>query len=538
MSDIGPIWLRKELPHPIALAWHLATLDPTPSGTIAAGAVEVALRFVAGLQAANLLSRGAPLPSMLVGGGFKRPTLGSWIALVRDLRRTLRAPFPDELASWPDPPTEQRLDALVRLRNRLAHPGQMTPMARRGLDREIAACCAEILESLGWLRALELVSFVDAQPGPSEVVGRLQIFRGTEPHPGTERVAWRGHVALHRLYVGAPDAALLLDVEPFMRRARLKGARVEALCLWKGMGERGDVLLFDDGQDAFDWVPIEGGERRIVAPRRALGAGSEGVTRHEQATKRRPVDSPSEAPTLIASPLPPRRSSSPSSRRWWLVAGVLMVVVALVGFALASRQDDAIDSTAGGVAPIRAEGGECLRPALAGDWTFETHILKIRPGQEEGYGTRGHYRLSLEHAVGCRMSAYLTKDRWTTQSGRSYEAAMSQDLSFAISSTGRSITARARLVKRPGDRNSADISLRLARHGAWLVGLWRHDGADWDRASASGALVGRQASSARDPRPACFMRCAAECHPGLDPLDPAMEPCLIDCARRLDDCSE
>lgn len=82
MERRGPDWIRHECPHPIASAWHSFLERSRPDGGTAVAEVEVALRFVAAIQVANLLAEGGKLPKALPGSSFKRPTLGMWLAEV------------------------------------------------------------------------------------------------------------------------------------------------------------------------------------------------------------------------------------------------------------------------------------------------------------------------------------------------------------------------------------------------------------------------------------------------------------------------
>ena len=66
--DFGPEWLRRELPQPIASAWHRAVEYPGGDYVTVAIAVEVALRFVTAIQVANLLAEGLELPEVVMKG--------------------------------------------------------------------------------------------------------------------------------------------------------------------------------------------------------------------------------------------------------------------------------------------------------------------------------------------------------------------------------------------------------------------------------------------------------------------------------------
>jgi len=515
MSDLGPAWLRKELPHPIAKAWNYALLGVPIDGIAAASAVEVSLRFVTGLQLANLIAEGSVTPAILANGTFKRPTLGSWVMLAKTLRDAIAKPFAPALASWPDARADKLLDQLTRERNRLAHAGQMSPGVRRDLESSVAQLASDVLETLDWLRRLELVSIVDARlAADGRIEGRLQVFRSTEPHPEHQRASWRGQPALDHLYLASsePGARNLLDVEPFIRRARLATAKVEAICLWKGYGQRSDILSSDDPQEAAEWVPLGTRVRFVPFARQPTAPTSTDVTRHESAVP--------EAPTFVDNPvsLPPGKPVPARRSRRWLIPTLLFVVAAgsvAAAMTLTTRS----------------------RPNLTGAWVFDTHVLTSWPKMEYGLNVNGHYAVTFRDENGSAVPTVLVK-RGYTQSGTFYEADQSQELRFNFSASGRSVAAYAQLRKTPSEA-PAEIAMRLALVDDLLVGLWRHEGDEWQRGGYSGAILGTRASGtsvASAPRNQCFVGCIKGCYHGTSPLDNATESCVLDCTRRLNDC--
>jgi len=489
-------------------------------GIAAASAVEVALRFVTALQLANLLAERRPVPAMLADGTFKRPTLGSWVQLAKTLRNSIKTPFAPALASWPDARADKLLDQLTRERNRLAHTGQMSPGVRRDLESLVAELASEVLTTLDWLRRLELVMIVDAKlASDGRVDGRLQVFRSTDTHPEFQRAAWRGTPESEHIYLASsePGAQALLDVQPFVRRARLATAKVEAMCLWKGYGSRGDILSSDDPQDAAEWVTVDSAARLVPFVRLQKTPTAKDATRSEAPAV--------EPPTLVdAASVRPLVEVSRGRYRLTILMFAALALSASIGIAVALTRSDRPTT--------------CEHPDLAGTWFFNTHILTSRPGMEFGLGVRGHYELTLGPQVGCVFPSNLLKTGYT-QDGKVYGPRLAQELSWSLSPSSRSLAALARLTRRPGDVTSADVAMRITRHGDMLVGLWRHEGADWDYGGYSGAILGqkhRPFSDTEDLKTGCFFDCVARCHPGNNPLDEATEPCVLDCARRLDNC--
>lgn len=526
MVDLGPAWLKHELPQPIARAWHLANLEVPPSGLMAAHAVEVALRFVTAIQLASLLAEGASLPRILSDGTFVRPTLGSWIALVRTLRREAQSSFLPELRLWPSPHIEPLLENLVTARNRIAHAkGIASPGDRRAVAAEVTGLAARILTSLDWLRRVDLFVPSDPRPGPGGTIdGYVQFYRSPEAQPGLQRRSWTGEVAAQRCYAAASaNPGLALDVEPFIRRARLPQARTEALCLWGGYGKRGEILLRDDEASAEDFVPLHDVERRVSWQPRAVSSDDD-PTRYERPA----IEPPTQvAAVAVKTQRPPPR---PRSTSRWIPVALAVALLAAGGAALAlfAAPTDAPD-------PAPAEVGAATTTGatdLAGEWRFDTVVLHSRRAKTYGLGTRGHYELILQPRTDCGFPALLIKTGYTER-GALRAQRLVDERCFAVSQSGGSIVVAAKL-RHPDLRTSADISFRLTRAGDHLLGLWRHEGVDGADRGYSGALTGMRVGAEPGPRPAviaCFEACIEACHRGADPLDPASEPCLVACVR-------
>ena len=528
MSDLGPAWLRRELPQPIAAAWNVALLHYPISGSAAAVAVEAALRFVCALQAASLLAESRPLPAIF-RRKFDRPTLGSWCTAVEDLRREARRPFVPALATWPDAGTLQGLRDFTRLRNDLSHD-QLTPLARRELDNELGVRAADLLATLGWLRGLDIVIVAEQQHVTrDEMQGRLQRFQSDAPHPPLERARWRGRVEVGRTYVSNGTHAL--DLEPFVRRARIGNAKNEALCLWSGVGEkRGDIRLRDDSMDTEDWVPLVSERRPVPFVRLTLQPAATDVTR---------PDAPSlvtEPPTLVAAHPKPERAQKRGHTPWlalWLGAGAL-VLAGVVGVAVSKGSPrSATKATSPHVEPATAPA--CPVPGIGGAWTFDTYVLRAKVGMEYGLNVRGHYELKVDAAIDCTLPFLLTKTGYTQGANENTDR-FSNRARMKVSASGRSASVEVKL-HRAGVRSNHK-TLRLSRAGDLLVGMWRDEGEDWEWGGYSGAILGtKPGAPLRDEiNPQCFLDCIHDCHPGLDPTDEATESCVTNCARRLETC--
>lgn len=527
MSDIGPTWLRKELPQPIANAWHLALEGIPVDGNAAVAAVEVALRFVTALQAASLLSTGGQLPELLTNPARIRKnwTFGSWVLLLRELRDALDAPFIPELGAWPDEPTESLLWQFKDVRDdKLSHAGQKTPYVRREVEQKLADQAAAVLATLEWLRKVELVYFIEAHvESDGRFRGRAQVFRSWDDQPASARFEWEGPIALHHLYLASTEAAAshLLDVEPFVRRTRLREAHTEAICLWSGVGKRGDVKLTDDIQEQSDWVPMPA--RLPLVPFTLLSARRPPTDAALEAVGDAVASGSAASEPAPAAPVAVRRRSSGRRHGLWLWLG-LGALLGVGGLAVALA-----------LPPSNA----CGAPALTGTWRFDTEVRHTKAGRESARGVRGHYSVTFEPtAADCTVPATIIKTGFT-EAGRASQGQLSDRVTFAPSPTGWSAAANAHIA---GGSGVVDIAFRVAREGDALVGLWRYEGESWQRAGFAGGLVG-DAHTGRGTASgevgfvdARFHDCVERCRDAEAPLAVESEDCLRRCAPRLDDC--
>lgn len=519
MSDIGPDWLREELPQPIANAWHLALEGSPVDGNAAVAAVEVALRFVTALQMASLLAGGGTLPDIVTNPKRRgKWTLGSWVALVCDLRDALEEPFVPELATWPEPAAEALLSQFTDIRNlKLVHAGQKTAYVRREVEERVATQAARVLETLSWLKAVTLICFSEARgEADGAFSGRALVFRSWDDQPASGRITWRGPVEVGHLYLeaSAPTSTALLDVEPFLRRARIGGAHTEAICLWNGIGNRhGEVRLVDDIQEQSLFVPL---------PQHVAMLPFERVPNRYPST---------DAAMQVAGDAELARPALPMSRptrrlgkkTWWPWLGLGGLLVA-GGAAVAL-----------GMSP----SDPCAAPEIAGTWRFDTEVRHTKAGRESARGVRGHYSVTFEPtAADCTVPATIIKTGFT-EAGRASQGQLSDRVTFAPSPTGWSAAANAHIA---GGSGVVDIAFRVAREGDALVGLWRYEGESWQRAGFAGGLVG-DAHTGRGTASgevgfvdACFHDCVERCRDAEAPLAVESEDCLRRCAPRLHDC--
>ncbi len=554
MHEPGPAWLRRELPQPIAATWHHALNTDPIDEYGAAATVEVSLRLVTALQLACLAHAKKPYPPIL-DAGFERPTLGSWLKLAHDNQKRLRSPPIPELARWPEKPIFDALTRLTNVRNQLAHRGQMTPLTAKTLATELVTLAVDILESLSFLRRYNLFVLLDARPlDRARNVGLVQRFRGPENHPAAESMYWEGELTPHRVYLEPLDGAgadprKLLDLHPFLIRAVFPDARAESLGLWAGIGKKGDIKVKDDLANLSRFEPRESVSGQLVPFRRhVIPLEKEAATRS---------DAPSDfAPTLLNRPA----ESRPFSRRWPIFAA-LFLIFAVLAATVILLPSNAPPSALPSAPPRLAETSEkppsdtsppvetpsllapppptdshspvtCKPSALVGvDWRFDTHILH---GDHAGEGVRGHYDAEFQLVSPETLRTRLVKKGYT-QNGEFHPSRLRSNDPLSLSTSNCSAAAHLQFTA-DGPSIANEVRFRMARVGDRLIGLWRHEGVEWDRAHHSGALVGSRANDELPERPDCFLDCVRKCHPGLDPLDAATEKCLIGCAPELERC--
>lgn len=545
MDELGPAWFLKELPYPIALPWQVATHHGPLEGMAVAGVVEMALKVVTGLQVSAYLATRRQWPAMLSGERFKTLTLGNLKKLSVSLRDELaRQPVVGlaALGQWPGRRVEELLDAVSGRRNQLAHQATLSPGLRAELTAGLARDAVQVLESLAWLRELEVCVFTEgAAFVGGRGLGREQVFRGTESHPATRRVSWEGELVVGRTYVrGRSDGgqAVLLDVEPFLTRDRLGKSRLDELCLWNGLNERMEVRLseFTSGSEVMKAVEVE--RPRISKIKiYALHDSSTSLTRHE-----------GERIEAVGAPAEAEATRPRAKKTWpWVVAGLGVAALGVAALAVASSADEKTGGAGveGGSEAARVErsealvGGDapptCELPDIAHRWTFDTVVLGGKVGAEYGLNVRGHYAATIRR-VGCTLVADVVKTGWT-QSGKFNKRVQEGSALLTVSGSAGSAASSFSLRVEAGDPEPARVAFRLGRFGPHLIGLWRHEGADYERGGYWGTVFGlREGWTGTPPDSACFEECGRRCMAGRDPLDEETEACLLECGRALMDC--
>lgn len=550
--------LFDSLPEPLRSAVALAYGGPRQEWGQAATCVELALRFVGSLRAALVRALGGDVAEILARFSGRPLTLGGWVELASALGDELAAlSIPDEvvpLAGWGRPGTGEweQLQRFVVARNELAHeklsvrPAERYERTRqlRALGEGLMASLARLFVALG---RLEVGVVADVRTVPSGAEGRLRLFAEATA-PTHERIAWVGELPVEELVAlwtarGQMHAVALAPFVACDSDETWSGLLVWADLKWSERPAARRIRLFDDLRDKKMSASL-GPPRPLASvlvvrlPKTATPSRTnlsttmantvEVGTRTHHAVHR--------PPTRLYS----RQWSRRSRRRF--VAGLLSAVLAatVIGVILLTPRDD-IPRSVPGLAgagravndpvPVDQAVQPCRVPDLAQVWNFDTTVLGTKAGKESGIGVRGHYTLRVKE-VACRLHADLTKTGYTGKYGRKDTDLRDRQV-LDVSPGGQSATASFAL-RQDGANGTAEITMRLARRERLLVGVWRSEGADRERAGYWGSLVGQRAGRAEDVATRCFEECVQAA--AVDPHDAGSEAVLMRCAERLGDC--
>ncbi|MEZ4317845.1 MAG: serine/threonine-protein kinase [Myxococcota bacterium] len=253
--------IRREMPYPIAAAWHRVTLASGSEARVhrAVVAFEVGLRFLGACLLAEYL-RGPPDPTVeAMFTKLARPALGHWMELCRETLKVVSnreepAPFlPIAELGWLGPtgkPTSalKRIQDVVSLRNRLQH---QTEAAGQAAWEEHATAMISgvrtLLGTLAPLRVHRVVRATDQHPTRRRTSnGLIQIFRGHEPLPEPIPAEWTAQLLPGACYLLAPAGDAVLELSPFVQTATDPEVRDDRLMVFKGFDRKGHVELACD----------------------------------------------------------------------------------------------------------------------------------------------------------------------------------------------------------------------------------------------------------------------------------------------------
>ncbi|MEZ4316155.1 MAG: protein kinase [Myxococcota bacterium] len=234
-SDVS---LRRSLPYPLAAAWHGVALSVSDAERLrrAMACLDTVPRMLVALLLPDYL-RGEPVPAVEDHlKHLKRPSLGHWVGLVRELCRALRErdadPFVPEALTWMfdasgrASPSAAALDLLVARRNTIAHGPTLA--SRHQVASQADSFVDElqkVMAGLAWLRHYRMFRVVDQRATRrrtaqgSVFAGRVQALAGQEEWTEPVEAEWDAPLIPDAVYLVGPHASGFLEISPFVRIA-------------------------------------------------------------------------------------------------------------------------------------------------------------------------------------------------------------------------------------------------------------------------------------------------------------------------------
>ncbi len=267
------------MPYPIASAWHryhLATSEADRLRQLEA-ALEIALRTLSALLLPDYLRGEAAEAVERALSNLKRPSMGHWLELVRELSRHLRSrtepvPFLEPAGRWMfdehggPAKTARLLNEAVTLRNRYVHgaaplsPGQETGR-REALHEKVHL----VLESLSWLCGYRLFRLRSVEPTHRRTdAGKIQLFVGEHEFGDDVWAEWDRETSLllGPVYLLNPAGDSVLELSPFLQVLSDPRTGQERLFVFKAVPDSRSVQLAHDesGAEVSTKVRFEGKE--------------------------------------------------------------------------------------------------------------------------------------------------------------------------------------------------------------------------------------------------------------------------------------
>ena len=276
--------VRRNYPHPIAAAWHRASLSHNDAERVKRllFSLEVLSRYLAAMLLNDYL-RGEPNPQVEeLLDKLPRPSLGHWVGLTREILRGLRSrelpAFAPEACSWyfterGKPTSSAKLfDELVTLRNQEAHghavSGAELSARATKLQQDMRSLMRSLMGSLSWLkgyRPLKVRTQRLRRQGGFR--GELQWFIGIEAQPLPVTAKWDARLFPDAFYLGNPAGDALLELSPWVQVLHDTGARQEQVFLVVGTRKQKKLVLKNDATGNEESVLIPGDEEDLTVDR-------------------------------------------------------------------------------------------------------------------------------------------------------------------------------------------------------------------------------------------------------------------------------
>lgn len=227
------VTVRREMPYPIAAAWHRVSVCISDSDRCdrLLGCYEITLRTLAAFLLPDYL-RGEQVPKVEAAiRKLSRPTCGQWIELIRELLKALPARsepvmFAPEAAAWFSDGADSTVGTNAKLlydintlRNRIVHGGpSLSADHARERANELLSSMRQLLRSMRWMTGCRAFRVLEMEPTRSRTFrGRIQFLVGHVELNEPVFAEWEASLLKSSVYLADPSGEHLLELFPFLQ---------------------------------------------------------------------------------------------------------------------------------------------------------------------------------------------------------------------------------------------------------------------------------------------------------------------------------
>ena len=271
--------VRRSFPHPIAAAWHRASLANSDAERVKRllFCLEVLCRCLSALVLNDYL-RGPParqVEELLTK--LARPSLGHWVGLTREILRVLgqrEERFLVEAVPWyfteRGKPTKsaQLLDDLVTLRNQEAHGHAVSNTELNTRAAMLMSDMRSLMGSLSWLRGYRPMKVrTQRLRRRGGFRGELQWYVGIDAQPLPVTAKWDARLFPESFYLGNPAGDALLELSPWLQVLHDAGSRQEQVFLVSHTRKQKKLVLKNDatGNEESVLIPADDEDLTVEA---------------------------------------------------------------------------------------------------------------------------------------------------------------------------------------------------------------------------------------------------------------------------------
>ena len=268
--------VRRAFPHPIAAAWHRASLTTSDADRIKhlLACQEVLLRTLVAQLLPDYLAGPAAAPVEELLPRLERPAMGHWVGLVREILRTVRErdrpPFCPEAADWYFTPkgkpsqAARLLDSLVSLRNEEAHGRALSPKETAARAAQLLGDLKALLGGMAWMTAYRPFRVVEQRARRrGGHAGKVQFLVGVEPQTQPQSAAWSAGLFQDAVWLANPAGDTFLELSPALQVLYDAGPRAERVFLLAHTKKSKKLVLKHDATGAEEHVLVHIEEESI-----------------------------------------------------------------------------------------------------------------------------------------------------------------------------------------------------------------------------------------------------------------------------------